>query len=76
MHGRYGDVDSTRLTTRGFFAGLALFLVGAVGELVGHAVLDRLPGWESALLFDAEVLGIGVAFLTVFAFGIAVPLIE
>jgi hypothetical protein len=76
MHGRYGDIDSARLTKRGVFAGLALFLVGAVGELVGHAVLGGLPGWESTLLFDAEVLGIVVAFLSVFVFGIAVPLTE
>jgi hypothetical protein len=38
MHGRYGDIDSVRLPKRGFAVGLALFLVGAVGELVGHAV--------------------------------------
>ncbi|MFB6161421.1 MAG: hypothetical protein ABEJ61_09640 [Haloferacaceae archaeon] len=76
MHGRYGDIDSTRLTKRGFLFGLALFLVGAVGELVGHAVLGGLPGWESALLFDAEVVGIAVAFLSVFVFGVVVPLTE
>ena len=76
MHGRYGDIDSVRLTKQGFAVGLALFLVGAVGELVGHAVFGGLPGWEHTLLFDAEMLGILVAFLSVFVFGIAVPLTE
>jgi hypothetical protein len=76
MHRRYGDLDTERLTKGGVLLGLAMFALGAGGELVGHALYGTLPGWENALLFDAEVLGILVAVLSVFVFGIVVPLTE
>lgn len=76
MHGRYGDIDSVSLTKRGFALGLTLFLVGAIGELLGHGVLGGIPAWENTLLFEMEVLGILVAFLSVAVFGVVVPLTE
>lgn len=76
MHGRYGDIDSVSLTKRGFALGLALFLVGAGGELVGHGLLGGIPAWEDTLLFEMEMLGILVAFLSVAVFGVVVPLTE
>lgn len=67
-------IDTDRLVKLGFALGLSLFAVGAGGELIGHALYGTLPAWENTLFFDAEVLGIATAFLSVFVFGIAVPL--
>lgn len=61
---------------QGFLVGVVLFAVGALGEMVGHAVFGGLPGWEQALLFDAEVVGILVALIVPLVFGIVLPLTE
>lgn len=74
MNGRYGDIDSVSLTKRGFTLGLALFLFGAVGEIVGHGVLGGIPAWENTLLFELELLGILAGVLSVAVFGVVVPL--
>lgn len=74
MYNARGELDTDRLTKLGVVGGLLLFAVGAVGELVGHAVYGTLPAWENALLFDAEVIGIAAVFFSVFVFGIFVPL--
>ena len=52
-----------------------LFVVGALGELLAHTVLT-LPEWEQTLLLDAVILGTLVALLSVFVFGIVLPLVE
>jgi hypothetical protein len=36
----------------------------------------QLPAWELALLFDLEVLGIGIFLLSPIVFGILLPLTE
>jgi len=61
---------------RGFLAGLGLFLLGAGGEIVGHALFGTLPGWENTLLVDAEILGIALALLAPLVFGLVLPLTE
>jgi len=76
MAGRYGDLDYPTLTKRSVLLGVALFLVGALGEAVIALMGLQVPGWEEALLFDLEVLGIVVAFLSVVVFGVALPLTE
>lgn len=42
--GRYGDLDYGLLTKTGFFLGVGLFVLGAGGVAVGHAVYGTLPG--------------------------------
>ncbi|WP_246984486.1 DUF7860 family protein [Halorientalis marina] len=76
MAGRYGDLDYPTLTKRSVLLGVALFLVGALGEAVIALMGLQVPGWEETLLFDLEVLGIVVAFLSVVVFGVALPLTE
>ncbi len=41
MAGRYGDVEYTVLTKRGFLLGVALFAIGALGELGADRHRDR-----------------------------------
>lgn len=74
--GRYGTIDYPTMTKRVFFVGVALFLAGALGELIGQAYFSEVPGWIEMLLFDAEVLGILVAVFGVFVVGIVLPLTE
>lgn len=73
---RYGNLDYPTLAKYGFLAGLGMFLVGGLGELVGHAVFSGLAGWEATLLVDLEVVGILVGLLAPFVFGIVLPLTE
>lgn len=70
------SLDHARLAKLGFFLGLTLFLAGAGGEIVGHAMFGELPAWETALLFDMEAVGLVIGFFSPFVFGIALPLIE
>ncbi|MFD1632635.1 hypothetical protein ACOZ4L_07560 [Haloplanus ruber] len=76
MTGRYGDLDYGTLTKRGTLLGLALFAVGALGELAAHAMGFGIPGWEATLLFDAEVLGVCLFLLSPLVFGVLMPLTE
>ena len=73
---RARSVDHVRLAKLGFLLGLTLFLVGAGGELLGHALYGSLPAWEDTLLFDLEAVGLVVGFVSPFLFGIALPLLE
>ncbi|GAA0261622.1 DUF7860 family protein [Halobacterium noricense] len=71
--GRYGNLDYSSLVKRSTLASFALFVIGALGlQLAGGS----LPGWEHALLFDAEVLGVLGIVVCPFVFGIALPLTE
>jgi len=70
------SIDHARLAKLGFALGLALFLAGAGGEYLGHAVLGGIPAWEDALFFDMEVVGLLVGFFSPFVFGVALPLLE
>ena len=74
--GRYGNIDYPTVTKRAFLLGVALFLIGGVGELVAHTYFGPLAGWEETLLFDAEVLGVLIALLAPLVFGIILPLTE
>ncbi|WP_353634711.1 hypothetical protein ABSL23_03445 [Halobacterium sp. NMX12-1] len=71
--GRYGNLDYPTLAKRSTLASFALFVVGALGlALTGSS----LPGWEQALLFDAEVAGVLGILLCPLVFGIVLPLTE
>jgi uncharacterized membrane protein YGL010W len=73
---RSEDLDYAALTKIGFGLGVGLFLAGAIGEFVGHAYFAPLPGWETALLFDLEVLGILLGLFSPILFGAVLPLME
>ena len=70
------SLDHATLAKLGFLLGLGLFLAGAGGEYVGHALLGGLPAWEDTLLFDMEVLGLLVGFFSPLVFGVVLPLLE
>jgi len=76
MAGRYGNLNYQKLTKRSVLVGVSLFLIGALGKLVLHSVGVQVPGWEEALLFDAEALGVVITLLSPFVFGIFLPLTE
>ncbi|WP_435348137.1 hypothetical protein [Haloarchaeobius sp. HRN-SO-5] len=73
---RHGNLDYARLTKLGFLLGLGLFVAGTGGEFVGHALYGALPAWEETLLTDSVLLGILTSFVSVFGFGIVMPLVE
>lgn len=76
MAGRYGKLAYATLAKRGFFVGVALFAIGALGELGLAAAGLSVPDWERALLFDLELLGILIGLLSPFVFGVLMPLTE
>jgi hypothetical protein len=76
MTGAYGDLDYPTLTKRAFALGVALFLIGAIGELTVNRAGLSVPQWEQTLLFDLEILGIAIALISPFVFGILLPLTE
>jgi len=76
MAGRYGELDYPVLTKRSFLLGVALFAIGALGELGLTTAGLAVPEWERALLFDIELLGIMIGLLSPFIFGILLPLTE
>ncbi|MFB6292860.1 MAG: hypothetical protein ABEH60_01185 [Halonotius sp.] len=76
MTGAYGDLDYPALTKRAFALGVALFLIGALGELLVSGAGLSVPQWEQTLLFDLEVLGVVIALVSPFVFGILLPLTE
>lgn len=67
--------DHAKRAKQGLLIGASLFVVGAVGELLGHSFMS-LPDWAGTVLLDAVVLGALVALLSVFVFGIVLPLVE
>ncbi len=73
--GHTSSIDYAKRAKQGFLAGACLFLVGALGEVLGHTVVT-LPEWEQTLLLDAVILGTLVALLSVLVFGIVLPLVE
>jgi hydrogenase/urease accessory protein HupE len=69
-------VDQAALTKYGFLLAVAMFATGVLGEALLPLVVGQLPGWEHALFTDLEALGILLALVSVFGFGIAWPLLE
>ncbi|ADB61345.1 hypothetical protein Htur_2467 [Haloterrigena turkmenica DSM 5511] len=74
--GRYGDLDYPTLTKGGFLLGLGLLVLGAAGELLGHAFVGQLPAWEHTLFTFAEGGGLIIGFFSVWIFGVILPLTE
>ena len=70
------SMDHAKRAKQGFLLGLGLFAFGVLGEIVGRAVFGDLPGWEQALFFDAEVLGVLIALLVPLVVGVVLPLTE
>jgi len=73
---QYRDMDHATLAKRGFFLGVGLFALGALGEVGGHAVVGTLPALVDTLLTDMEALGILLALFSPLVFGIVLPLLE
>jgi len=69
-------IDYSVWTKRSFLFGVGLFALAAAIELIAHASIGSLPGWEETLLLDAEIIGVLVALLSPFVFGIVLPLTE
>lgn len=76
MAGQYDNLDYPALTKRSFLLGVSLFLVGVLGEFVITTTGIAAPAWEHTVLFDAEALGIIIALLGPFVFGVVLPLTE
>ncbi|MFT4910802.1 MAG: hypothetical protein ACI9TI_001979 [Natronomonas sp.] len=76
MTGRTREIDYPKITKRSFALGLALFCIGGLGQGLVRTLGVQLPAWELTLLFDLEVLGIGIFLLSPIVFGILLPLTE
>ena len=74
--GRYGNIDYPTVTKRSFLLGASLFIIGILGELVGHAFFAPLPAWEQTLLVTIVGSGILVALIAPIVFGVILPLTE
>ena len=70
------NMDYAPIAKAGFVGGLALFVIGVVGELAGHAVLASMPPTAEQGLFAMEVLGVLVGFFVPVVFGAVLPLTE
>ncbi|MFC7069654.1 hypothetical protein [Halobaculum lipolyticum] len=76
MAGRYGNLDYPRLTKLSVLGFLSLFVVAVGVNAAVSLTGGSLPGWEETLLLDVEMLSVLGIFLSVFVFGIALPLTE
>jgi hypothetical protein len=74
--GRQQNLDYGRIAKLGFFAGAAMFLIGAVGGVIGRSLLANLPGLASQLFISLEVVGVLIGLLVPLVFGIVLPLVE
>lgn len=70
------DLDQQALAKYGLLAAVGLFAVGVLGHLVLPPLVGPLPGWERTMFTDFEVLGIVLGLVSVFGFGIVMPLLE
>lgn len=73
---RRRSFDHGHVAKFGLLGGVALFLLGAVGEAVAHAYAAGLPESVDHLFFGMEVGGILVALFVPLIFGAVLPLIE
>ncbi|QZP39264.1 hypothetical protein [Halobaculum magnesiiphilum] len=76
MQGRYGNLDYSRLTKLSFLLGIGMFVVGEFGEFGIRKAGMSVPAWEHSLLMTMAAIGIVVALLSPFVFGIVLPLTE
>ena len=70
------NLDYPKLTKQSFLFGVALFVAGVFGESLIHSLGLEVPGWEQNLLFGIEAVGVLVALLSPFVFGILLALTE
>jgi hypothetical protein len=73
---RTGRFDHASLSKYGLLTGVALFGLGAVGELFVRVAVGDPPAWENTLLVGMEASGIVIAMVSVFVVGILLPLLE
>lgn len=55
---------------------VALFVIGELGQVLAPHLQSTVPDWETTLFVAISVVGILVGVLSVFVFGIAMPLME
>lgn len=70
-----GSLDHAAAAKKGFLLGVALFAVGALGEVVGHAYF-AVPALAEQLFFGMEVTGVALGLLVPIIFGAVLPLTE
>lgn len=76
MHWRYGDLDYPQLTKVSFLLGITLFMMGELGEFGIRQTGISIPGWEHTLLVTMAAIGVIIALLSPFVFGIVLPMTE
>lgn len=70
-----GSLDHAAVAKKGFLLGVALFALGALGEVVGHAFF-AVPALAEQLFFGMEVTGVAIGLLVPIIFGAVLPLTE
>ena len=68
-------VNHEQLAKGGFLLGLALVVLGAVGEAAAHAGVVQVAAWTQTLFFDMEVLGVVLFLFSPIVFAIVMPLV-
>lgn len=76
MAGRYGDLNYSRAVKTGVIVGGGLLVVGFLGEWVGHMLYGDLTGTLDTVFITMEFIGILIAVVAIFVFGVALPLTE
>lgn len=74
--GRQQNLDYARIAKLGFFAGVAMFVTGAVGEVIGRTMTTGMPAAADQLFVSLEVVGVLAGLLMPLIFGIVLPLVE
>ncbi|WEL18558.1 putative membrane protein [Halorhabdus sp. SVX81] len=70
------NINYASWTKNSFLLGVALLSIGALGHIVGPALVGQLEGWVSTLLLDLEILGVLIGLIAPLMFGIVLPLTE
>jgi hypothetical protein len=71
-----GSLDQAKVTKYSFLLAVGLFVAGVLDETLLPLFLGELPAWERMLFPDFEAIGIVLALISVFGFGIVRPLVE
>ncbi|MDY6779495.1 MAG: hypothetical protein SV760_02895 [Halobacteria archaeon] len=69
-------LDYAKYAKRTFILGVALMVLGWIGEEVGRVFLGGLPGWEETLLLYSIAIGLLLLIFSIVGFGIFLPLTE